>query len=130
MQSSEDERCLRELDTWLRSRTHSQATIYSKIAEHSEQALRKILQSHDYIDRLAGILENHGFGWDSQYWVDEEHLAKDFWAKVSRARLGKERRINTEEQIKAALPKGMFDHYEWYRLADHDQVHAHASAHF
>lgn len=119
MQSSEDEESLRELDTWLRSRAHSQAAISAKIAEHSEQALRKILQSYDYIDRLAGILETHGFGLDSQYWADEEHLAKDFWAKVSKARLEKERRINTEEQMKAALPKGMFDHYEWYRLADH-----------
>jgi hypothetical protein len=119
MQSPEDEKSLRELDTWLRSRAHSQAAINAKISEHSEQALRKILQSYDYIDRLAGILEDHGFGLDSQYWVNEQHLAKDFWDKVNRARLEKERRINTEDQIKAALPKGMFDHYEWYRLADH-----------
>lgn len=119
MQSSEEEKSLQELDTWLRSRAHSQAAINAKIAEHSEQALRKILQSYDYIDRLAGILEDHGFGLDSQYWADEEHLAADFWDKVSKARLEKERRINTEEQVKAALPEGMFDRYEWYRLADH-----------
>jgi len=119
MQSSEDEESLRELDIWLRSRTHSQAAINAKISEHSEQALRKILQSYDYIDRLAAILEDHGFGLDSKYWADEQHLAKDFWDKVSKARLEKERRINTEDQIRVALPKGMFDHYEWYRLADH-----------
>ncbi|KAM0703967.1 hypothetical protein Q7P35_008973 [Cladosporium inversicolor] len=119
MQSSEDEESLRELDKWLRSRAHSQEAIKAKIAEHSEQALRKIIQSDDYIDRLAGILEDHGFASDSQYWADEEHLAKDFWDRVSRARLEKERRINTEHQIRAALPKGMFDHYEWYRLANH-----------
>jgi hypothetical protein len=119
MQSPEDEESLRELDIWLRSRAHSREAINAKISEHSEQALRKILQSYDYIDRLAAILEDHGFGLDSKYWAEEQHLAKDFWDKVSKARLEKERRIKTEDQIRAALPKGMFDHYEWYRLADH-----------
>jgi hypothetical protein len=119
IQSPDDEESLRELDIWLRSRAHSQAAIDAKIAEHSDKALRKILQSYDYIDRLAGILEAHGFGLGSHYWTGEVDLAKDFWAKVSKARVEKERRMNVEEQIKAALPNGMFDHYGWYRLADH-----------
>lgn len=119
MQSPDDERSLRELDTWLRSRAHSQAAVDAKIAEHSDKALRKILQSHDYIDRLASILENHGFGSSSRYWSSEADLAKDFWTKVSKARIEKERRMNVEQQIRTALPKGMFDHYEWYRFADH-----------
>lgn len=119
MQSLEDEKSLRELDAWLRGRAHSQTAIDTKIAEYSDRALRKILESYDYIDCLAGILEKHGFGLDSFYWTQEADLAKDFWAKVSKARVEKDRRMNVEEQIKSGLPKGMFDHYEWYRLADH-----------
>lgn len=110
MQSPQDEETLRELDAWLRGRAHSQAAIDAKIAEHSDKALRKILQSHDYIDRSAGILEDHGFGLGSDYWTSEVDLAKDFWAKVSKARVEKERRTKVEEQIKSVLPKGMFDH--------------------
>jgi len=119
MQSPEDEESLQELDAWLRGRAHSQTAIDAKIAEYSDRAMRKILESYDYIDCLAGILEKHGFGLDSSYWTQEADLAKDFWAKVSKARVEKDRRLNMEEQIKSGLPKGMFDHYEWYRLANH-----------
>lgn len=119
IQSPEDEESLRELDAWFRGRAHSQAAIDAKIAEYSDRALRKILESYDYIDCLAGILEDHGFGLDSLYWTREVDLAKDFWAKVSKARVEKDRRMNVEEQIRSVLPKGMFDYYEWHRLADH-----------
>jgi hypothetical protein len=119
MQSPEDGESLRELDAWLRGCAHSQAAIDEKIAEYSDRAMNKILQSNDYIDCLAGILEHHGFGLGSRCWTREVDLAKEFWAKVSKARVEKDRRMNLEEQIRSVLPKGMFDHYEWNRLAYH-----------